>query len=48
MIQKFQNHINHNFSLLANKKLIIATSGGLDSMVLLHLFQHLNQNRIQI
>ncbi len=43
MIQKFQNHINQNFSLLANKKLIIATSGGLDSMVLLHLFQNLNQ-----
>ncbi len=42
MIQKFQNHINQNFSLLANKKLIIATSGGLDSMVLLHLFQNLN------
>jgi tRNA(Ile)-lysidine synthase len=43
MFQKFQNHINQNFSLLANKKLIIATSGGLDSMVLLHLLQHLNQ-----
>ncbi len=43
MIQKFKNHINQNFSLLANKKLLIATSGGLDSMVLLHLLQHLNR-----
>ncbi len=43
MFQKFQNHINQNFFLLANKKLIIAISGGLDSMVLLHLFQNLIQ-----
>ena len=43
MIQQFQNHINQNFPQLANKKIIIATSGGLDSMVLLHLFQNLNQ-----
>ncbi len=43
MIQNFQNHINKNFSILANKKLIVAISGGLDSMVLLHLFQNLNQ-----
>jgi tRNA(Ile)-lysidine synthase len=43
MFKKFQNHIFQNFSFLANKKLIIATSGGLDSMVLLHLFKNLNQ-----
>ncbi len=43
MIQKFQNHTFQNFSFLANKKLIIATSGGLDSMVLLHLLQNSNQ-----
>ena len=42
MIQEFQNHINQNFAILANKKLIIATSGGLDSMVLLHLCQNSN------
>ena len=43
MLAQFQNHINHNFNFLAQKKLIIAVSGGLDSMVLLHLFQNLNQ-----
>jgi tRNA(Ile)-lysidine synthase len=41
MIQKIQNHINHNLSFLYNKKIIIATSGGLDSMVLLYLMKHL-------
>ncbi len=43
MIIKFQNHTFQNFPFLANKKLIIATSGGLDSMVLLHLLQNSNQ-----
>ncbi len=41
MIQKLQNHINHNLSFLSNKKIIIASSGGLDSMVLLYLMEHL-------
>ena len=43
MLEKLQNHIYQNFPFLDNKKLIIATSGGLDSMVLLHLFQELKQ-----
>ena len=43
MLAQFQNHINHNFNFLAQKKLIIAVSGGLDSMVLLHLFQNIKQ-----
>ena len=43
MLEKLQNHVHQKLSFLANKKLIIATSGGLDSMVLLHLFQQLQQ-----
>jgi tRNA(Ile)-lysidine synthetase-like protein len=41
MIQKFQSHLATNFPFLENKKLLLATSGGLDSMVMLHLFQNL-------
>lgn len=44
MLQKFQNHINSNFSFLKDKKLLVATSGGMDSMVLVHLFQKLKLN----
>jgi tRNA(Ile)-lysidine synthase len=41
MLQKLQNHINTNFSFIKDKKLLLATSGGMDSMVLVHLFQKL-------
>lgn len=44
MFQKFKNHIHSNFSFLQDKKLLVATSGGLDSMVLVHLFQKLKFN----
>ena len=44
MLQKFQNHINANFGFLKDKKLLLAFSGGMDSMVLVHLFQKLNLN----
>ena len=44
MLQKFQNHIQQNFSFLKDKKLLVATSGGMDSMVLVHLFQKFNLN----
>jgi tRNA(Ile)-lysidine synthase len=44
MLQKFQKHINAKFSFLKNKKLLIAISGGLDSVVLHHLFYELNFN----
>ncbi len=37
MLTKFQNHINQNLSFLQGKKLLLATSGGIDSMVLLEL-----------
>lgn len=37
MLLQFQNHINQNLSFLKESKLLLAVSGGLDSMVLLHL-----------
>ena len=42
MLQKFQNHLLHNFQFLRGKKVLLATSGGKDSMVMLHLFQQLD------
>ncbi|MEM8522043.1 tRNA lysidine(34) synthetase TilS [Flavobacterium sp. PL12] len=42
MLQKFQNHLSHNFQFLTGKKLLLATSGGIDSMVMLSLFQQLD------
>jgi tRNA(Ile)-lysidine synthetase-like protein len=41
MLQKFKNHLLQNFQFLNGKKLLLATSGGIDSMILLHLFQQL-------
>ena len=41
MLEKFQNHINQNLPFLKEKKLLLAISGGIDSMVLLHLCYHL-------
>ena len=37
MLTKFQNHINQNLPFLNGRKLLLATSGGIDSMVLLDL-----------
>lgn len=42
MIDKFQFHLTNNFPYLHGKKLLLATSGGLDSMVMAHLFSTLN------
>ena len=42
MQQKFQNHINANLSFLKEKRLLLAVSGGIDSMVLLYLCHQLN------
>lgn len=39
MLEKFKKHIDQNFPFLKEKKLLLATSGGIDSMVLLHLCQ---------
>ncbi|KRD06372.1 tRNA(Ile)-lysidine synthetase [Flavobacterium sp. Root901] len=41
MLLNFKNHISSRFSFLENKKLFLAVSGGLDSMVLLHLLNQL-------
>lgn len=42
MLLKLQNHISENFPFIKDKKLLLATSGGIDSMVMTHLFQQLN------
>lgn len=42
MLQQFQNHINTNLNFLYKQKLLVAVSGGIDSMVLLDLCQKLN------
>jgi tRNA(Ile)-lysidine synthase len=41
MLQKFQSHINQNFPFLNEKKLLLAVSGGIDSIVLLELCHRL-------
>ncbi|PQJ75687.1 tRNA lysidine(34) synthetase TilS [Polaribacter gangjinensis] len=42
MLQKFIQHINTNFPFLKDVKLLLAISGGLDSVVLMHLCNQLN------
>ena len=44
MLQKFTNHINNKLPFLKDKKLLIAISGGVDSVVLTHLLSKLNFN----
>lgn len=44
MLKQFQKHIDKNFPFLKNGKVLIASSGGIDSTVLAHLFQQLNLN----
>jgi tRNA(Ile)-lysidine synthase len=41
MFLKLQNHIAENFPFLKGKKLLLAISGGIDSMALVHLFHQL-------
>jgi len=42
MLSKFQNHLLTNFSFLREAKILVAVSGGLDSMVLLKLLSNSN------
>jgi len=42
MIQEFQQHINRQLSFLKNGKLLLAISGGLDSVVLAYLCKKAN------
>jgi len=42
MLQKLQNHIKTNLPFLSGKKLLLAVSGGIDSMVMVDLFHKLN------
>lgn len=44
MMEAFQNHINERFSFLKSGKLLIAISGGIDSVVLTHLCHRLKLN----
>jgi tRNA(Ile)-lysidine synthase len=41
MLKKFQNHIITNFPFLLKSRFFIAVSGGIDSMVLVNLFQQI-------
>lgn len=42
MFENFKSHLSNNLPFLFGKKLLLATSGGLDSMVMAHLFKSLN------
>jgi len=44
ILEQVSNHINENFSFLKGKKLLIAISGGVDSVVLTHLLHQLKHN----
>ena len=44
MLRKFQNHLTTLFPALQEKKILLAVSGGIDSMVLLHLLHQLDYN----
>ncbi|OYX28504.1 MAG: tRNA lysidine(34) synthetase TilS [Flavobacteriales bacterium 32-35-8] len=44
MLNKFQSHINTKFPFLKDKKLLIAISGGIDSVVLAYLCHELQLN----
>jgi len=46
LIEKFKTHITTNFKELKSKKILVTVSGGLDSVVLLHLLQQLHYNLV--
>ena len=44
MLEKFKKHINQNLPFLANSKLLLAISGGIDSVILAHLLHEMQLN----
>jgi len=44
MLKKFENHINKNLPFLKGSKLLLTVSGGIDSVILTHLFYKLDYN----
>lgn len=42
MLDKLKKHLSQNFPFLENAKLLLATSGGIDSMVMVYLLHELN------
>lgn len=44
MLLEFKKHIENDFSFLKDKRLLVAVSGGIDSIVLTHLCHQLNFN----
>ena len=44
MLKKFQNHINEKLSFIKNARLLIAISGGVDSVVLAYLCKKMDLN----
>jgi tRNA(Ile)-lysidine synthase len=44
MLQKFKDHIATNFPFLAKEKILLAVSGGIDSVVLVHLCKVMGLN----
>jgi tRNA(Ile)-lysidine synthase len=46
VLEDFEKHIQHKFSYLQHETVLIALSGGLDSVVLTHLMQKINPNCI--
>lgn len=41
MLDRFKKHLSDNFKFLRNRQLLLAVSGGVDSMVMAWLFEHL-------